>query len=340
MNFKQVNIASLFNKLNQHEKFETYRALWHEASEYNILTNFPLHLDIELSGGCNLKCASCFQNGLIDGKLGLMDIDLYKNIIDEGLKNGLCAIKLQVRGESFLHPNLFECISYAKEKGILDVQITTNGTLLNKENIQKILDSSLDAIIFSVDSHHEDSCKLKQYLKNYSLVEQSIKTLLENREKHFKSKPWVRLRSSITTCDPQSFNKSKQYLKTKFPKADVYIVGKIHDFRDNEDSYPGLHTNYHLSKCSYLMQRLAIFWNGDVTTCCMDYNNKFQLGNVTSQNIEEIWLSSKMNTFRNIHHENRRKTMAICKHCHACTEIKTDTEIQDNSTRHFMDIAQ
>ena len=337
MNFKQVNLKTLFFKLNQHEKFEQYRKLWHKTSAYKILTDFPLHLDIELSGICNLKCVSCFQNGLIEGKLGFMSFDLYKQIINEGLEKGLCAIKLQIRGESFLHPNFFECIAYAKEKGILDVQVTTNGTLLNNDNIQKILDSKLDAIILSVDSHHEDSFKQKKHLKNYTTVEQSIKSLLEQRKKQCKLSPWVRLRSSIAKCDSNSFDRAKDYLKKKFPEADVYIVGKIHDFRDNKDSYTDLNTNYYLAPCSYLMQRLAIFWNGDVTTCCMDYNNRFKLGNVTSQNIDDIWLSSKMNSFRKIHYDQQRSTMPICKHCHACTKIKTDKEVQDITKRHFMD---
>ena len=45
-----------------------------------------------------------------------MKFDLFK-IIDEGFKNGLCAIKLQSRGESDDASKIFEFSKYAKSKG-------------------------------------------------------------------------------------------------------------------------------------------------------------------------------------------------------------------------------
>ena len=54
--------------------------------------------------------------------------------------------------------------------------------------------------------------------------------------------------------------------------ADIFIVGRIHNFYDNKDAFPDLQSNYTLHPCSYLTQRLAVFWDGIVTTCCMDYN--------------------------------------------------------------------
>ncbi len=336
---EKIELASLFANIGYDEKFRLYRDLWGKAGNYEILTSFPLHLDIELSGICNLKCESCFQNGLINGPLGLMETDLFKKIIDEGVEKGLCAVKLQIRGESFLHPKLFECIAYAKSKGILDVQITTNGTLLDKDSIQKVLNSGLDAIILSVDAHHGDSFEQKRSVKDYSSVERAIKDLLELRTKFGKSGPWVRLRSSIPDSDPESYQKTKSYLKKKFPEADIFIVGRIHDFRDNTDAFPDLHKNYKFHPCSYLTQRLAVFWDGDVTLCCMDYNNRFQLGNITSQTIEDIWLSDKIADFRKLHIDDKRKNMPICRHCHACASPVNENIISDNTKHHMADYA-
>ncbi len=335
---KEINISSLFANLDYNEKFELYRELWQKAENYEVLTDFPLHLDIELSGVCNLKCADCFQNGLIKRPLGLMSFHLFKKIIDEGVEKGLCAIKLQIRGESFLHPQLFECISYAKDKGVMDIQITTNGTLLDEDKIQKILNSSLDSIIFSVDILHSDGFEQKHKSRSYFSIEQAIKDLLEFRKKLGKYRPWVRLQSSIPQSDPESFERAKSYLKKKFPLADIYNVSRLHDFRDSKDAYPDLHTNYELNPCSYLMQRLAIFWDGDITTCCCDYNNRFQLGNATSHTVADAWLSAKMNNFRKIHINRKRKTMAICKHCCSSLSVKdSDSVMIDSEKIHIAD---
>ena len=128
-----VDLVKRFDGLSELAKFDAYRKLWPEAANYSILSSFPLHLDLELSGVCNFSCTSCFQNGLIEGPLGFMEYELFKKIIDEGVAKGLCAIKLQIRGESFLHPRIFDCIRYAKGKGVLDIQITTNGSRIKPD---------------------------------------------------------------------------------------------------------------------------------------------------------------------------------------------------------------
>lgn len=332
----RIDLSKCLNGLHNDKRFKMYRDLWQKSEKFDVLLDFPLHLDIELSGICNLKCDACFQNNLIKSPLGLMKFDLFQRIIDEGVKKGLCAVKLQIRGESLLHPRIFDCIAYAKEKGVMDVQITTNGTLLNSKNIQKIMKSGLDAIILSVDSHHGSSFKIKNE-QDYSEVERKIKNLLEARSRTGKSRPWVRLRSSIPQMHITYLRQTKAYLKQKFPEADIYIVGRIHDFRDDTDSFPDLHTSYEMLPCAYLMQRLAIFWNGDITTCCMDYNNRFQLGNVNYRTIQEAWLTKKMMGFRKLHLDNLRATMPICKHCHACLIARDPKILHDDTAPHPAD---
>lgn len=335
---QQVDIAAAFKGLSLEEKFRVYRELWHKAGAYEIITSFPLHLDLELSGVCNFSCASCFQSGLITTPLGLMDDELFTKIIDEGVEKGLCAIKLQIRGESFLHPRLFECIAYAKKRGILDTQITTNASLLTEERIQQVLHSGLDAIIFSVDSHHGSNLgKGGNTGKTYSDIESTIKSFLQARKESGQDRPWVRIQSSIPDMSSGPFQQAKQYLAENFPDADVNVVSRIHNFRDDTDAYPDLHENYELQPCSYLMQRLAIFWNGQTTACCSDYNNRFQLGDAAIQTIEEIWHTEKISKFRALHLENRRKEMPICRHCVACIRSKNDGVIQDRTKGHIAD---
>ena len=41
--------------------FNDYRKYWSKAINAETLTNFPLHLDIELTSDCNLKCKMCWQ---------------------------------------------------------------------------------------------------------------------------------------------------------------------------------------------------------------------------------------------------------------------------------------
>ncbi|HDY87570.1 MAG TPA: radical SAM protein [bacterium] len=334
---KKVNLYSLMSGLSPGERLKIYRKVWYEAGRYEILTDYPLHLDVELAGVCNLKCEFCFQNGLIKDPLGYMDFEIFKKTIDEGRQKGLCAVKLQVRGESFLHPKLFDCIRYAKDAGVVDVQITTNGTIMDDKRIQNILDSGLDGIIFSVDGQHNDSYREKYKAQDSLSIEQAINNLLYLRDKHKKLHPWVRVQTSIVNGNAGSIRKIENELINKFKLADIVIVSKVHDFRENVEAYPDFHDNYKILPCNYLMQRLTIFWNGDVTTCCSDYNNRFKLGNVRYQTVEEIWNSEKMENLRKRHNSGLRKEISMCSNCPVNIAPVFEGELAENKILNYVD---
>jgi radical SAM protein with 4Fe4S-binding SPASM domain len=317
-----LNLAYyLSESRGEQERFDRYRCLWRETENCDLLTDFPLQLDIELSGVCNLKCEHCFQNGLLSGKLGHMDVALFKKIIDEGATDGLCAIKLQVRGESFLHPDWLECCQYAKAAGIMDIQITTNATLLDEDLGLQILESGLDGIIFSVDDHHEETWQKSGRAGGYyTEAERNIQQFLALRRRMGASRPWVRIQSAIDVVDSDSVRRTRDYIGSKFSDVDAVLVNRIHNFENDRDSYPDLHSSYRLLPCVYLFQRLIVFWDGSVTACIVDYNNEFALGNANEQSVKEIWLGPKMQSIRDRHLSGGRVDMDICKHCHLSTE--------------------
>ena len=82
----------------------------------------------------------------------MMDYEFYKDVIDQASENGTKAITLASRGEPTIHPKLNKMIEYARDK-ILEIKINTNATYLNSELTNKILDTDLDQVIFSIDSH-------------------------------------------------------------------------------------------------------------------------------------------------------------------------------------------
>ena len=81
----------------------------------------------------------------------MMKFNTFKKIIDEGAPKGLKAINLNNFGESF-NKNLVKMIAYAKSKGLLDVMLHTNGTVMNEKLAEDVINSGLDRIIFSLDS--------------------------------------------------------------------------------------------------------------------------------------------------------------------------------------------
>ena len=334
---KLISLRQAFVGLDREAKLRRYRELWHAAGRFEILPDHPLHLDLELSGVCNLSCQDCFQESLDKKRLGLMDEALFQRLVDEGVENGLCAIKLQIRGESFLHPKLFECIEYAKERGVLDVQITTNGTLLDEAAMRRVLDSGLDGIIFSVDPRHADACSSRGAPIEYSQVPSAVNRFLGLRRERGAERPWVRLKAATDEATPEVMEALREEMRSAFPLADIFIVGKIFDYRKDRDSFPDLHRNYVLNPCAYLTQRLAVFWDGQATVCCMDYHGEFGLGTVHERPVGEIWLSAELGALRKAHLGGRRPKLPICGHCHLCVSSANARTFVDESPRSGLD---
>lgn len=332
---KTLRLLETLEGLAPNDRFQRYRRLWAEAAAYRCLTDFPMHLDIELSGRCNLRCAHCFQNGLIAGELGFMDYDLFVRVIDEAMAGGLCAVKLQVRGESMLHPRFFEAMDYAKAAGVMDVQLTTNATLLDPEANDRLLAGTLDGIIFSVDSHHGESFTKRYRAADYSPVEKRIAGFLDRRAELGLTRPWVRLQTAVNRPDAETARSVKADVARRFPGADLVVINRMQDFTEGVDAYPDLHENYRVLPCSYLMHRLAVYWNGEVTACCVDYNNRFNLGRLPQDSLRSIWLGPGMSRLRALHLDGRRTSVAPCGHCHACTEARSPEAYADTTVRHI-----
>ncbi len=312
-------IEHLSNFKNYRERFCAYRNLWEMAANAKVLPDFPLHLDIELSGVCNLKCPNCFQN-YIDRPLGLIDTHLFRKIIDEGVSCGLCSVKFQVRGESFIHPDLFRYIRYAKDAGVMDTQVTTNGTFMNDDSFDQIFESGLDGLIFSFDAHHAEGAGGSEKNNINKGVQDNIQKLLTIKRSQALRKPWVRIQASLPDFDEFTYVSTRRIIEDIFPDADAILVKPLHNFCDEEDSYPDLQDNYTFLPCSHLFQRLAVFWNGEVTVCCADYNNRFNLGKANSLPIRDIWLGGKIESLRDMHLNGRRKDVPVCSHCHMSTK--------------------
>ena len=79
-----------------------------------------------------------------------MKFNTFKKIIDEGAPKGLKAINLNNFGRVFFNKNLVKMIAYAKSKGLLDVMLHTNGTVMNEKLAEDVINSGLDRIIFSL----------------------------------------------------------------------------------------------------------------------------------------------------------------------------------------------
>lgn len=129
------------------------------------------HCQIEITGKCNMKCEHC--RAWEEAKVH-MSLELYKKGIDFAVSEADSDFRLTVSGgEPFLHPNLIEMMKYAKNKGIEDVIITTNGSLVTLDKLKELKDIGFKnlTVQISVDSFNfEEHNKFRNFPKAFELA--------------------------------------------------------------------------------------------------------------------------------------------------------------------------
>jgi len=287
------------------EEYGEYRRCWSEYPSNFILRDFPMHLDIEITNHCNLKCTFCDRQPFLDkNKTGNMDLSLYKKIIDEGAEHRLWGVKLSYRGEPLLNKNIMEMILYAKRKGIMDVYFNTNGMLLSEEMSREIIDAGLDRISISVEGTDPDLYEKMRINAKFDTVLKNVNRLMELREKMKIGHPKIRVQSvNYSGFDIEDY---------RHFWLDYCDEVAMLDFTDMSTRDSGLIRDW---ACPQLWQRMTIEWDGTVFPCNNDDLRLISPGNVNNRTVHECWHDGMVSNVRVLHQNGRSHEIKDCDGC-------------------------
>lgn len=288
-----------------------YRKNWKKFPEEHIVS-IPLNIDIELTNHCNLHCTMCPSTIYGYSDKGFMSEALYKKIVDDASSLGVPAIKLIWRGESLLHPQLIEFVAYAKKKGIIDVLLNTNATLLTPEISRGLIEAGLDKLFFSFDSPYQDQYEKIRIGANYHTVINNIKTFHEIRNEMKCSAPITRVglvKMNQTVQELEDFNKLFCTIVDCVAYTDAFYLSE-----NAENRMMAQHLQRDFC-CPMPWQRLVISWAGRCYPCCRDEMELYCIGDVNTESIETIWKSTKMQSLRKAHMDGSWDTFKMCNIC-------------------------
>ncbi len=289
-------------------KFIEYRRKWDENPKNLEHGEFPLHLDIEVTSTCNLKCPFCattysnFKNGFIEWKT-------VKRILDEAGDKGLYACKFNFRGEPLLHKELGRFITYAKKKGIIDVFFNTNAVLLTEEKAKMLIDSGLDRITISFEGFEKTLYERNRVGAKFDEVVANVERLRNLREKACSTRPKIRVQAVLIPELKDSLGEFVSYWEDKVDQV------SYNEMEPSVDTVNNKIKNINSSWiCPFPYQRMTIMWDGMITACKNDYFGKLSLGNIDSTSIQKCWTIS-LNTLRKQHKEGRAHEIEACTEC-------------------------
>lgn len=303
------------NLLNNYKKnYEEYRYNW--TNSLNVKNKSkPLSVDIEIAAICDLACPHCHREFLVTPDK-VINFDLYKSIIDQAVKLNVPSVKLIWRGEPLLHPKVKELIQYAKESGIIEVIINTNGTNLNTKKANDLIDSGLDQLIYSFDGGTKETYEKMRpgrfKKNNFDDVFNNIKNFYEIKKKRNSKFPITKIQmimtkdtrnevesfyslfgdivddvtitqynergGNISDLDKQTKDKIMNYFKkNNLPEKTPYMV----DIDNN------IFVSLKRKRCEQIYQRLMVTYSGRVGMCCHDWGARHGIGYLSKEAFNE-----------------------------------------------------
>ncbi|RZD48861.1 MAG: radical SAM protein [Thaumarchaeota archaeon] len=326
------------------KKYDEYREEWKQATNLNLVTDFPLQIDFELNYSCNFTCPMCTWNDESTegkGKQTWFDFEVFKEVMDDGVSKGLKSIRLNYINEPLIRKDITKFISYARKAGILDIYFSTNGSLLSDDMIRNLINSGLLRLQVSLDAITKNTYEKIRTGGDYDQVIKKVLRFLEIRNELNVKLPTLRVNFVKTDVNKDELDDFVKFWEDKADSIGIQdLVGIMDGF--------GKKTNQQVEetkltgdfRCAQPFQRVTLRYNGTILPCCTFYAAEMPIGQLKSEidtkfsdveniglldktikskliigTIQEIWKSKQMEFIRDIHKKGEFWKHPICKTC-------------------------
>jgi MoaA/NifB/PqqE/SkfB family radical SAM enzyme len=282
------------------------------ASGRDRAPRLPEIVQIEATNICNAKCVFCPRDEM-HRRQGIMTLELFKKIVDECAELGITHVRMHNYGEAFVDRKLVEKVRYAKLKGIQEVGMISNGSLITEPVAKGMIEAGLDAINISVDASGKEVFEATRVGLKYDRVIANIERLLRLRGESGKRRPklilsFVRQNNS---ADEQAFIEHWRTIADKIHVTDLHNwAGTLNT--ESDVNYP----------CYRPWLTFTVLWDGRVSLCCADFDGKTILGNLNAHTIAEIWNAEPYRKVRREHLESGGPDV-----CRACDLPRKDSPL-------------
>lgn len=262
------------------------------------------HIYIEITNKCNLSCYFCPNSSLEKHEMSVNDFELIAKMV----KKYTDVVCLHIQGEPLIHSCFKDIVRICYENN-LNIDLTTNGTLVNKlidvfksfKNFSKV-NISLQAMV-NFNDNNKDS-----YIEN-------IDYFLFYKEKFFKE-ILVNLRLWNDKSNDENI-KINEFCMSHFEHlVHHHHINNIRISLDDEFTWPtlDLENNVTLSGCLGGKNQIGILVDGRVVLCCLDYLGHTSFGNIFLDSLDNILNSSEyLNSIKGFN--DRIPYFELCKKC-------------------------
>jgi len=273
----------------------------------------PKEATIEVSNLCNLNCVVCPTPNL-NRKRGIMDYDDFKIIMNK-LPESIRTVRFNWAGEPLTNRDVFKMVGYTNIVG-KNVHISTNATLLDNFEPEELAINPHNSISVCIDGNDKETHETFRRNSNFKRTLKNIRYL----QKHFTGKMILQ-----TLVWKGTWNKRAEIIELgKGLGMDEihfrYFSLTMKNREEMKELAQELLPPYEYSiydedmnvknPYEYCMAFLdpVILWNGDMTTCCLDYEGMNVYANLLRESWDKAWP-------KNPRKKIIKKKFPICRTC-------------------------
>ena len=263
---------------------------------------------IEITNKCNLNCTFCLRTKKPKRDLS---IDEFKLIISK-IKDYTDYVYFHVQGEPLLHKDLEEFLKICEENHI-KVNLTTNGTLINKYVDIFNKSKSLRQINLSLHSENNNKDYLDEVFKTCQKISSSIyiSYRIWNLNTLKPTKELVNIMNKLSEYYNLNDEQKESILKNKSTKIDINTFVD----KDNLFNWPDINNKVDKNGfCYALKTHIGILSDGTVIPCCLDANGIINLGNIFKESLDDI-LNKQITKDIISGFQNNKAVHQLCKKC-------------------------
>lgn len=240
---------------------------------------------IEITNICNLRCEFCPGTRR---KNRMMNAEEFR-IVAEKLRGTVKYLYFHVMGEPLLHEKLCELLDIAGELGFR-VCLTTNGTLLGERGGEILAHNALHKVSVSLHSMEGNGVEdIRAYLEdvwNFSVIAAKSGVIVALRLWNIggsdarNGEILAFLADQIGT-DPLTMPQPRE--------GNWKLREKLYLEQAERFEWPDLEAaEAEVRFCLGLREQIAVLCDGTVVPCCLDHEGDIPLGNLFTQELEDV----------------------------------------------------
>lgn len=269
---------------------------------------FPRWLIVENTNRCNAACAIC-PHGEMTRPAMTMTMALFERIVAEAAphRERIDKFVLFLHGEPLLDEQLPARIVRAKQAGISHLQLSTNASLLNETTGRQLVAAGLDELIISIDGATPAGYGASRGGLDLAAVEANAERFLARRGSVAVTVRMIEFAGN--TAEAAAF-------RARWAgRGAAVVVEPAHNWggaRARLLPGPGPEGQF---PCHNPWAGIVILADGTVPLCCLDYDAKVKLGEVSRQSILEVWRSPAYEQLRQAHLARDYRKYPLCANC-------------------------